>query len=125
MSNDSVISLESHDPVVCGQVKAALRTLSPAEQKLIEDEPKVSKDVRQRLTGLMMIACMTWNMLTPMLLSYACGQLLYQNIVRVRRCVMVLFNLASFINSCFQWESTQRSLIAFLVSTRKDALMLA
>ncbi|XP_051906711.1 multiple C2 and transmembrane domain-containing protein 1-like isoform X2 [Hippocampus zosterae] len=81
--SQGVIFLEVY--VVFNPVKAALRTLLPAEQKLIEDEPKVSKD------------------------------LLYQNIVRVRRCVTVLFNFTSFINSCFQWESTQRSLIAFLV----------
>ncbi|XP_077442181.1 multiple C2 and transmembrane domain-containing protein 1-like isoform X2 [Vanacampus margaritifer] len=78
-----VLFLEVH--VVFNAVKAALRTLSPAEQKLIQDEPKVSKT------------------------------LLHRNFVRARRCIVALFDSASVINSCFRWESTRRSLVAFLV----------
>ncbi|XP_056288942.1 multiple C2 and transmembrane domain-containing protein 1 isoform X1 [Pseudoliparis swirei] len=72
------------DVVYC-PVKAALRSVVPAEQKYIEEEPKVSK------------------------------QLLQQNFNRVKRCIMVLIGYGAFINSCFQWESTQRSLTSFVL----------
>uniref|UniRef100_A0A8B9HWP1 Multiple C2 domains, transmembrane 1a n=1 Tax=Astyanax mexicanus TaxID=7994 RepID=A0A8B9HWP1_ASTMX len=66
-------------------VKAGLRTLIPIEQKYIEEEPRVSK------------------------------QLLLQNFNRVRRCIMFLINAGCYINSCFEWESPQRSICAFLL----------
>uniref|UniRef100_UPI003AABB246 multiple C2 and transmembrane domain-containing protein 1 isoform X5 n=1 Tax=Centroberyx gerrardi TaxID=166262 RepID=UPI003AABB246 len=66
-------------------VKAALKTVVPAEQKYIEEEPKVSK------------------------------HLLQQNFNRVKRCIMVLINYGTYINSCFEWESAQRSIISFVV----------
>uniref|UniRef100_A0A8C9Z6H2 Multiple C2 and transmembrane domain containing 1 n=1 Tax=Sander lucioperca TaxID=283035 RepID=A0A8C9Z6H2_SANLU len=62
----------------------ALKTGVPAEQKYIEEEPKVSK------------------------------QLLQQNFNRVKRCIMVLISYGTFINSCFEWESAQRSIVSFL-----------
>ncbi|KAF3850979.1 hypothetical protein F7725_012751 [Dissostichus mawsoni] len=65
-------------------VKAGLRTLIPIEQKYIEEEPRVSK------------------------------QLLLHNFNRVRRCIMFLINTGCFINSCFEWDSPQRSICAFL-----------
>ncbi|KAM9734433.1 LOW QUALITY PROTEIN: multiple C2 and transmembrane domain-containing protein 1 [Menidia menidia] len=71
--------------VIYNTVKAALRTVVPAEQKYIEEEPKVSK------------------------------QLLQQNFSRLKRCVLVLLGYGSFINSCFEWESVQRSLLAFML----------
>nr|XP_046231059.1 multiple C2 and transmembrane domain-containing protein 1 isoform X2 [Scatophagus argus] len=71
--------------VIYNTVKAALRTVVPAEQKYIEEEPKVSK------------------------------QLLQQNFNRVKRCIMVLISYGTYINSCFEWESTQRSLISFVL----------
>ncbi|KAM4577900.1 multiple C2 and transmembrane domain-containing protein 1 isoform 3-T3 [Fundulus diaphanus] len=67
------------------QVKAGLRTLTPVEQKYIEEEPKVSK------------------------------QLLLRNFNRVRRCIMFLINTGCYINSCFEWESPQRSICAFVI----------
>uniref|UniRef100_A0A671XJ28 Multiple C2 and transmembrane domain containing 1 n=1 Tax=Sparus aurata TaxID=8175 RepID=A0A671XJ28_SPAAU len=70
--------------VIYNTVKAALRTVVPAEQKYIEEEPKVSK------------------------------QLLQQNFNRVKRCIMVLISYGTYINSCFEWESAQRSIISFL-----------
>uniref|UniRef100_A0A8D3CRQ3 Multiple C2 domains, transmembrane 1b n=1 Tax=Scophthalmus maximus TaxID=52904 RepID=A0A8D3CRQ3_SCOMX len=70
--------------VVYNTVKAALRTVVPAEQKYIEEEPKVSK------------------------------QLLQQNFNRVKKCVMVLISYGTYINSCFEWESAQRSIVSFL-----------
>ncbi|XP_055367214.1 multiple C2 and transmembrane domain-containing protein 1 isoform X4 [Betta splendens] len=66
-------------------VKAGLRTLIPIEQKYIEEEPRVSK------------------------------QLLLRNFNRVRRCIMFLINTGCYINSCFEWESPQRSVCAFVL----------
>uniref|UniRef100_A0A8C2JRU0 Multiple C2 domains, transmembrane 1b n=1 Tax=Cyprinus carpio TaxID=7962 RepID=A0A8C2JRU0_CYPCA len=77
-----VIFLEAD---VIFNVKASLRTFVPPEQKYIEEESKVSK------------------------------QMLQQNFNRVKRCVLFLINTGSYINSCFQWESPRRSLCAFLI----------
>ncbi|XP_029573700.1 multiple C2 and transmembrane domain-containing protein 1-like isoform X2 [Salmo trutta] len=71
--------------VIFNAVKAGLMTLIPKEQKYIEDEPRVSK------------------------------QLLLQNFNRVRRCILFLINAGCYINSCFEWDSTQRSIFSFLV----------
>nr|QEN96197.1 multiple C2 domain and transmembrane region protein 1b isoform 1 [Danio rerio] len=71
--------------VIFNAVRASLRTFVPAEQKYIEEEAKVSK------------------------------QLLQQNFNRVKRCVLFLINVGYYINSCFQWESPRRSLCAFLI----------
>uniref|UniRef100_A0A672JKG4 Multiple C2 domains, transmembrane 1a n=1 Tax=Salarias fasciatus TaxID=181472 RepID=A0A672JKG4_SALFA len=70
--------------VIFNAVKAGLRTLIPIEQKYIEEEPRVSK------------------------------QLLLRNFNRVRRCIMFLINTGCYINSCFEWDSPQRSICAFL-----------
>uniref|UniRef100_A0A8C2CC45 Multiple C2 domains, transmembrane 1b n=1 Tax=Cyprinus carpio TaxID=7962 RepID=A0A8C2CC45_CYPCA len=78
-----VIFLEAD--VIFNAVKASLRTFVPPEQKYIEEESKVSK------------------------------QLLQQNFNRVKRCVLFLINMGSYINSCFQWESPRRSICAFLI----------
>ncbi|XP_041093619.1 multiple C2 and transmembrane domain-containing protein 1-like isoform X12 [Polyodon spathula] len=78
-----VISLEVD--VIFNAVKAGIRTLTPVEQKYIEEEPRVSK------------------------------QLLLRNFNRVKRCIMVLINAGLYINSCLEWESPQRSLAAFLL----------
>uniref|UniRef100_A0A6Q2YSL0 C2 domain-containing protein n=1 Tax=Esox lucius TaxID=8010 RepID=A0A6Q2YSL0_ESOLU len=71
--------------VIFNAVKAGLRTLIPIEQKYIEDEPRVSK------------------------------QLLLQNFNRVRRCILFLINVGCYVNSCFEWDSPQRSICAFLL----------
>ncbi|XP_051749490.1 multiple C2 and transmembrane domain-containing protein 1 isoform X4 [Ctenopharyngodon idella] len=71
--------------VIYNVVKAGMRTLIPIEQKYIEEEPRVSK------------------------------QLLLQNFNRMRRCIMFLINAGCYINSCFEWESPQRSICAFLI----------
>ncbi|XP_058492111.1 multiple C2 and transmembrane domain-containing protein 1 isoform X2 [Solea solea] len=71
--------------VIFNAVKAGLRTLNPVEQKYIEEEPKVSK------------------------------QLLLRNFNRVRRCIMFLINTGCYINSCFEWDSPQRSICAFVL----------
>lgn len=71
--------------VIFNAVKASLASLEPKEQKYVEEEPRLSK------------------------------QLLLRNFIRMKRCVMVLINAAYYINSCFDWDSPQRSLAAFLV----------
>ncbi|XP_039658767.1 multiple C2 and transmembrane domain-containing protein 1 isoform X3 [Perca fluviatilis] len=71
--------------VIFNAVKAGLGTLIPIEQKYIEEEPRVSK------------------------------QLLLQNFNRVRRCIMFLINTGCYINSCFEWDSPQRSICAFVL----------
>ncbi|KAK5851537.1 hypothetical protein PBY51_023084 [Eleginops maclovinus] len=71
--------------VIYNIVKAAMKSIVPAEQKYIEEEPKVSK------------------------------QLLQQNFNRVKRCIMVLISYGTYINSCFEWESAQRSIISFVM----------
>ncbi|KAK0142983.1 Multiple C2 and transmembrane domain-containing protein 1 [Merluccius polli] len=72
--------------VIFNAIKASIRTINPTEQKYIEEESKMSK------------------------------QLLLQNFNRVKRCIMFIINVGCFINSCFQWESPQRSICAFVVS---------
>uniref|UniRef100_A0A669EMT4 Multiple C2 and transmembrane domain containing 1 n=1 Tax=Oreochromis niloticus TaxID=8128 RepID=A0A669EMT4_ORENI len=67
--------------VIYNAVKAALRTVVPAEQKYIEEEPKVSK------------------------------QLLQQNFNRVKRCIMVLISWGTFINSSRMHTHTHISLV--------------
>ncbi|KAM8886472.1 multiple C2 and transmembrane domain-containing protein 1-like isoform 4-T4 [Spinachia spinachia] len=71
--------------VIFNAVKAGLTTLIPIEQKYIEEEPRVSK------------------------------QLLLRNFNRVRRCIMFLINTGCFINSCFEWDSPQRSICALVL----------
>ncbi|KAM6984887.1 multiple C2 and transmembrane domain-containing protein 1 [Aplochiton taeniatus] len=71
--------------VIYNTVKAGLRTVVPSEQKYIEEEPKVSKHLLQR------------------------------NFNRVKRCIMVLINIGTYINSCFEWEYPQRSIFSFLL----------
>ncbi|XP_058244091.1 multiple C2 and transmembrane domain-containing protein 2 isoform X2 [Hemibagrus wyckioides] len=66
-------------------VRAAIRTFHPKETKLEEDNPKFNK------------------------------KLLARNIYRVRRISMAILYTLQYIKSCFQWESTQRSIIAFLI----------
>ncbi|XP_074138172.1 multiple C2 and transmembrane domain-containing protein 1 isoform X5 [Sminthopsis crassicaudata] len=71
--------------VIFNAVKASIRTLIPKEQKYIEEENRLSK------------------------------QLLLRNFIRMKRCVMVLVNAAYYINSCFDWDSPPRSLAAFVL----------
>ncbi|KAM6104814.1 LOW QUALITY PROTEIN: multiple C2 and transmembrane domain-containing protein 1 [Pterocles gutturalis] len=71
--------------VIFNAVKASIRTLMPKEEKYIEEENRLSK------------------------------QLLLRNFIRMKRCVMVLINAACYISSCFEWDSPPRSLAAFLL----------
>ncbi|CAK6951097.1 multiple C2 and transmembrane domain-containing protein 2 [Scomber scombrus] len=71
--------------VVYNKVRAGIRTFRPKEGKLMEENPKFSK------------------------------KLLARNIYRVRKISTAVLYTLQYIKSCFQWESTQRSLIAFLI----------
>ncbi|XP_039198452.1 multiple C2 and transmembrane domain-containing protein 1 isoform X2 [Crotalus tigris] len=71
--------------VIFNAVKASIQTLIPKEQKYIEEENRLSK------------------------------QLLLRNFIRVKHCIMVIINAAYFINGCFEWESPPRSLAAFVL----------
>ncbi|XP_018519895.1 multiple C2 and transmembrane domain-containing protein 2 isoform X1 [Lates calcarifer] len=71
--------------ILYNKVRAGIRTFQPKETKLIEENVKFSKKV------------------------------LAQNIYRVRKISTAVLYTLQYIKSCFQWESTQRSLIAFLI----------
>ncbi|XP_064865817.1 multiple C2 and transmembrane domain-containing protein 2-like isoform X2 [Oncorhynchus nerka] len=65
-------------------VRAGIKTFKPKEEKFMEDNRKFSKKV------------------------------LAQNIYRVRKITLAVLHTLQYIKSCFQWESTQRSVIALL-----------
>lgn len=44
-------------------------------------------------------------------------QILSRDVDRVKRITMAIWNTIQFLKSCFQWESTWRSAIAFVVSS--------
>ncbi|XP_043101743.1 multiple C2 and transmembrane domain-containing protein 2 isoform X3 [Puntigrus tetrazona] len=71
--------------VIYNSIKASIRTFTPREQKFMEDNAKFSKKVLAR------------------------------NVLRVRNLYRAICHTNQFIKSCFQWESVQRSIIAFLV----------
>lgn len=71
--------------VIYNKVRAGIRTFQPKETKLMEENLKFSKKVLAR------------------------------NIYRVRKISAAVLYTLQYIKSCFQWESTQRSLIAFLI----------
>ncbi|XP_035012108.1 multiple C2 and transmembrane domain-containing protein 2 isoform X1 [Hippoglossus stenolepis] len=71
--------------VIYNKVRAGVRTFQPEETKLMEENLKFSKKVLAR------------------------------NIYRVRKISTAVLYTLQYIKSCFQWESTQRSLIAFLI----------
>lgn len=71
--------------VIYNKVRAGIKTFQPKETKLMEENPKFSKKVLAR------------------------------NIYRVRKISTAVLYTLQYIKSCFQWESTQRSLIAFLI----------
>ncbi|KAM3609519.1 uncharacterized protein V6R79_016270 [Siganus canaliculatus] len=71
--------------VIYNKVRAGVRTFQPKETKLTEENVKFNKKVLAR------------------------------NIFRVRKISTAVLYTLQYIKSCFQWESTQRSLIAFLI----------
>ncbi|XP_063304934.1 multiple C2 and transmembrane domain-containing protein 2 isoform X1 [Pelobates fuscus] len=71
--------------VIYNSVKASVRTFFPKEKRFIEDNPKFSKKILSR------------------------------NVYRVKKISLAIWNTLRFIKSCFQWESTKRSIIAFVL----------
>ncbi|XP_056427838.1 multiple C2 and transmembrane domain-containing protein 2 [Hyla sarda] len=71
--------------LIFNPVRASIRTFNPKEKSFVEDNPKFSKKILSR------------------------------NVYRVKKITMAIWNTMRFIKSCFQWESTKRSLIAFLI----------
>ncbi|KAM4618256.1 multiple C2 and transmembrane domain-containing protein 2 [Polymixia lowei] len=71
--------------VIYNKVRAGVKTFQPKETKFTEENQKFSKKA------------------------------LAQNIYRVRKISTAVLYTLQYIKSCFQWESTQRSLIAFLI----------
>uniref|UniRef100_A0A3Q0RC70 Multiple C2 and transmembrane domain containing 2 n=1 Tax=Amphilophus citrinellus TaxID=61819 RepID=A0A3Q0RC70_AMPCI len=65
--------------------KASIRTFQPKERRFMEDNPKFSKKALAR------------------------------NVMRVQTLYRAIMSTLQYIKSCFQWESIQRSLLAFLV----------
>ncbi|XP_067827679.1 multiple C2 and transmembrane domain-containing protein 2-like isoform X2 [Heptranchias perlo] len=71
--------------IIYNPIKASLRTFKPKEQRILEENPKFSKKTLTR------------------------------NVRRVRNITMAIWNAMQYIQSCFEWESAQRSVIAFLL----------
>uniref|UniRef100_A0A673A0D1 Multiple C2 and transmembrane domain-containing protein 2-like n=1 Tax=Sphaeramia orbicularis TaxID=375764 RepID=A0A673A0D1_9TELE len=65
--------------------KASIRTFQPKQRRFMEDNPKFSKKALAR------------------------------NVLRVQALYRAIMSTLQYIKSCFQWESIQRSLLAFLV----------
>ncbi|KAM3877092.1 multiple C2 and transmembrane domain-containing protein 2-like [Diretmus argenteus] len=71
--------------VIFNPVRASIRTFHPKEKTFMEDKPKFSKKILAR------------------------------NVVRVQTLYKAIMSTLQYVKSCFQWESVQRSLLAFLV----------
>ncbi|KAM4744075.1 LOW QUALITY PROTEIN: multiple C2 and transmembrane domain-containing protein 2-like [Anableps anableps] len=71
--------------VIFNPVKASIRTFQPKERGYMEDNLKFSKKALAR------------------------------NVARVRAIYTAIRSTLQYIKSCFQWESVQRSLLAFLI----------
>ncbi|KAM4597018.1 multiple C2 and transmembrane domain-containing protein 2 isoform 2-T2 [Fundulus diaphanus] len=71
--------------VIFNPVKASIRTFHPKERGYMEDNLKFSKKALAR------------------------------NVARVRAIYAAITSTLQYIKSCFQWESVQRSLLAFLI----------
>ncbi|XP_028812800.1 multiple C2 and transmembrane domain-containing protein 2 isoform X2 [Denticeps clupeoides] len=75
--------------VIFNPFRASARTFQPKEKKFQEDNPKFSKKILAR------------------------------NVVRVRDLSRAVLSVLHYIKSCFQWESIQRSITAFLVASER------
>uniref|UniRef100_A0A674I7K7 Multiple C2 and transmembrane domain-containing protein 2 n=1 Tax=Terrapene triunguis TaxID=2587831 RepID=A0A674I7K7_9SAUR len=71
--------------VLFNPVKASIRTFKPREKRFIGDNRKFSKKILSR------------------------------NVDRVKKITMAIWNTIQFLRSCFLWESTLRSVVAFVV----------
>ncbi|KAK2493354.1 hypothetical protein MC885_018532 [Smutsia gigantea] len=70
--------------LIYNPVKASIKTFTPREKRFVEDSRKLSKKILSR------------------------------DVDRVKRITMAIWNTIQFLKSCFQWESTLRSAIAFV-----------
>ncbi|XP_027377160.1 multiple C2 and transmembrane domain-containing protein 2 isoform X1 [Bos indicus x Bos taurus] len=71
--------------LIYNPIKASIRTFTPREKRFVEDGRKLSKKILSR------------------------------DVDRVKRLTMAIWNTIQFLKSCFQWESTLRSTVAFVV----------
>ncbi|KAM9765330.1 multiple C2 and transmembrane domain-containing protein 2-like isoform 1-T2 [Menidia menidia] len=71
--------------LIFNPVRASIRTFQPVERGFVEDNPKFSKKALAR------------------------------NVLRVQTLYRAIRSTLQYIKSCFQWESVQRSLLAFLI----------
>uniref|UniRef100_A0A8B9RS46 Multiple C2 and transmembrane domain-containing protein 2 n=1 Tax=Accipiter nisus TaxID=211598 RepID=A0A8B9RS46_9AVES len=71
--------------VLFNPVKASIRTFKPREKRFTEENRKFSKKILSR------------------------------NVDRVKKITMAIWNTIQFLRSCFLWESTVKSMIAFVV----------
>uniref|UniRef100_A0A2K5E6P8 Multiple C2 and transmembrane domain-containing protein 2 n=1 Tax=Aotus nancymaae TaxID=37293 RepID=A0A2K5E6P8_AOTNA len=78
--------------IIYNPVKASIRTFTPREKRFVEDSRKLSKKILSR------------------------------DVDRVKRITMAIWNTMQFLKSCFQWESTLRSTIAFVESEKKGLI---
>ncbi|XP_059951077.1 multiple C2 and transmembrane domain-containing protein 2 isoform X3 [Mesoplodon densirostris] len=76
--------------LIYNPIKASIRTFTPREKRFVEDSRKLSKKILSR------------------------------DVDRVKRLTMTVWNTVQFLKSCFQWESTLRSTVAFVESTDVD-----
>ncbi|XP_064014105.1 multiple C2 and transmembrane domain-containing protein 2 isoform X1 [Pogoniulus pusillus] len=71
--------------VLFNPIKASIRTFKPRAKRFTEDNRKFSKKILSR------------------------------NVDRVKKITMAIWNTIQFLRSCFLWESTVKSMIAFVV----------
>ncbi|KAM6351901.1 multiple C2 and transmembrane domain-containing protein 2 isoform 2-T2 [Alca torda] len=71
--------------VLFNPIKASIRTFRPREKRFTEENRKFSKKILSR------------------------------NVDRVKKITMAIWNTIQFLRSCFLWESTVKSVIAFVV----------
>uniref|UniRef100_A0AC11B385 Multiple C2 and transmembrane domain containing 2 n=1 Tax=Ovis aries TaxID=9940 RepID=A0AC11B385_SHEEP len=78
--------------LIYNPIKASIRTFTPREKRFVEDSRKLSKKILSR------------------------------DVDRVKRLTMGIWNTIQFLKSCFQWESTLRSTVAFMESEKKGLI---
>uniref|UniRef100_A0AAA9TZG6 Multiple C2 and transmembrane domain-containing protein 2 n=1 Tax=Bos taurus TaxID=9913 RepID=A0AAA9TZG6_BOVIN len=78
--------------LIYNPIKASIRTFTPREKRFVEDGRKLSKKILSR------------------------------DVDRVKRLTMAIWNTIQFLKSCFQWESTLRSTVAFVESEKKGLI---
>ncbi|XP_033608246.1 multiple C2 and transmembrane domain-containing protein isoform X2 [Cryptotermes secundus] len=71
--------------VLWNPIRASIRTLNPKEEKYMQTEVKFKRQVFVR------------------------------NVLRLKAIIMFFIDLGKFIQSCFEWESTPRSIVAFVM----------